>query len=100
MWSWLLHTVLATSTHEYQKETRNVAGKSAENYCKTLRPDFTSKLVHRLAYGTPKFYIISYDTINRKLVNLSCDCSVKLGLIFGGYLILAILAVKGKDTKI
>lgn len=26
MWSWLLHTVLATSTHEYKKETRNVAG--------------------------------------------------------------------------
>lgn len=26
MWAWLLHTVLATSTHEYVTESRNVAG--------------------------------------------------------------------------
>ena len=30
----------------------------------TLRPDFTSKLVHILAFGTPKFYIAPYDKIN------------------------------------
>ena len=35
-----------------------------------FRPDFTSKLVHVLAFGTPKFYIGPYDKIRRKLVNL------------------------------
>ena len=30
----------------------------------SLRPDFTSKLVHGLALGTPKFYIASYSLIN------------------------------------
>ena len=46
----------------------------------SLRPDFTSKLVHRLAFGTPKFYIAPYDKINHRLVNLSCNCDVKSGL--------------------
>ena len=45
-----------------------------------LRPDFTSKLVHRLAFGTPKFYIAPYDKINHRLVNLGCNCDVKSGL--------------------
>ena len=46
----------------------------------TLRPDFTSKLVHVLAFGTPKFYIAPYDKIKRELVNLSSNCDVKSGL--------------------
>ena len=41
------------------------------------RPDFTSKLVHGLAFGTPKFYIVPYDKINRCFVNLSHNCNVK-----------------------
>ena len=46
----------------------------------TLRPDFTSKLVHVLAFGTPKFYIAPYDKIKHELVNLSSNCDVKSGL--------------------
>ena len=46
----------------------------------SLRPDFTSKLVHVLAFGTPKFYIRPYDKIKRELVNLSSNCDVKSGL--------------------
>ena len=42
-----------------------------------LRPDFTSKLVHVLAFGTPKFYIALYDKIKHELVNLSSNCDVK-----------------------
>ena len=36
----------------------------------TLRSDFTSNLVHGLAFGTQKFYIVSYGKINHGLVNL------------------------------
>ena len=46
----------------------------------TLRPDFTSKLVHVLAFGIPKFYIAPYDKIKHELVNLSSNCDVKSGL--------------------
>ena len=46
----------------------------------TLRPDFTSKLVHVLAFGTPKFYIAPYDKIKHELVKLSSNCDVKSGL--------------------
>ena len=46
----------------------------------TFRPDFTSKLVYVLAFGTPKFYIAPYDKIKHELVNLSSDCDVKSGL--------------------
>ena len=46
----------------------------------TLRPDFTSKLVHVLAFGTPKFYIAPYDEIKHELVNLSSNCDMKWGL--------------------
>ena len=45
-----------------------------------LRPDFTSKLVHVLAFGTPKFYIAPYDKIKHELVNLSSNCDMKSGL--------------------
>ena len=45
-----------------------------------LRPDFTSKLVHVLAFGTPKFFIAPYDKIKHELVNLSSNCDVKSGL--------------------
>ena len=45
-----------------------------------LRPDFTSKLVRELAFGTPKFYIAPYDKINHRLVNTSYNCDVKSGL--------------------
>ena len=43
------------------------------------RLDFTSKLVHVLAFGTPKFYIALYDKIKHELVNLSSNCDVKSG---------------------
>ena len=49
----------------------------------TLRPDFTSKLVRELAFGTPKFYIAPYDKINHGLVNMSSNCDVKSGLSIG-----------------
>ena len=39
-----------------------------------------SKLVHVLAFGTPKFYIAPYDKIKHELVNLSSNCDVKSGL--------------------
>ena len=45
-----------------------------------LRPDFTSKLVPKLAFGTPKFYIAPYDKIKHELVKLSSNCDVKAGL--------------------
>ena len=45
-----------------------------------LRLDFTSKLVHVLAFGIPKFYIAPYDKIKHELVNLSSNCDVKSGL--------------------
>ena len=45
-----------------------------------LRPDFTSKLEHGLAFGTPKFYIATYDKINHTLVNLRYNCDLKSGL--------------------
>ena len=46
----------------------------------SFRPDFTSKLEHRLAFGTPKFYIAPYGKINHALFNLSYNCNVKSGL--------------------
>ena len=48
--------------------------------CCSFRPDFTSKLVRELAFGTPKFYIAPYDKINHGLVNMSSNCDVKSGL--------------------
>ena len=45
-----------------------------------LRPDFTSKLVHVLAFGTPKFYIAPDDKIKHELVNLNSKCDVKSSL--------------------
>ena len=36
----------------------------------TFRPDFTSKLVHGFAFGTPRFYLAPYGKINHGLVNL------------------------------
>ena len=46
----------------------------------SFRPDFTSKLVHVLAFGKPKFYIAPYDKIKHELVNLSSNCDMKSGL--------------------
>ena len=46
----------------------------------SLRPDFTSKLVHVLAFGIPEFYIAPYDKIKHELVKLSSNCDVKSGL--------------------
>ena len=51
-----------------------------EAYAQSLRTDFTSKLVHVLEFGTPKFYIAPYDKIKHELVNLSSNCDVKSGL--------------------
>ena len=50
-----------------------------------LRPDFTSKLVHGLAFGTLKIYIAPYGKINHRLVNLSYNCDVKSGLNHAEY---------------
>ena len=46
----------------------------------TLRPDFTPNLVHGLAIGTPKFYMVPYGKINHGLVYMSSNCDMKLGL--------------------
>ena len=46
----------------------------------TLRPDFTSKLVHGLAFGTSKFYIAPYGKIKHGLVSLSSNYDVKSGI--------------------
>ena len=46
----------------------------------TLRPDFTSYLVHGIAFRTSKFYIAPYGKINHRLVNLSSNCDAKSGL--------------------
>ena len=54
-----------------------------------LRPDFTSNLVHGLAFGTPKFYIAPYGKIKHELVKLSSNCDVKSGLRPQIYLILS-----------
>ena len=53
-------------------------GSESAEHC--FRPDFTSKLVHVLAFGTPKFYIAPYDKIKHELFNLSSNCDVKSGL--------------------
>ena len=45
-----------------------------------LSPNFMSKLVHRLAFGTPKFYIAPYDQLNHGLANLNCNCGLKSDL--------------------
>ena len=39
-----------------------------------------SNLVHRLAFGTPKFYIAPYGKIKHRLVSLSSNYDVKAGL--------------------
>ena len=45
-----------------------------------LRPEFPSKLVHRLAFETAKFNIVAYDKINHRFVKLRYNCDVKSGL--------------------
>ena len=45
----------------------------------TLRPDFTSNLVHGLPFRTPKFYSAPYGKINHRIVNLSYNRDVKIG---------------------
>ena len=56
-----------------------------DHYLKHLGLNFLgpSKLVHVLAFGTPKFYIAPYDKIKHELVNLSSNCDVKSGLNLG-----------------
>ena len=56
-----------------------VCGKHYRSYMRGLRPDFTSKLVHGLAFGTSKFYLAAYGKINTGLVNQSSNCDVKSG---------------------
>ena len=43
------------------------------------------KLVEGLAFRTSKFYIAPYSKINCRLVNLSYNCDVKLGLKFASH---------------
>ena len=64
------------------------------------RPDFTSKLVRELAFGTPKFYIAPYDKINHGLVNMSSNCDVKSGLRIDRELLCAILKFETLKTII
>ena len=45
------------------------------------RPEFTSQLVHRLAFGTTICYIESWEQINHGLAKLSYNCGVKSGLM-------------------
>ena len=56
----------------YQSSTvyREPAAKSNIKTMVSLRPDFTSKFVLRLAIGTPKFCIAPYDKVSHELVNL------------------------------
>ena len=44
----------------FQLALKQWFNKQSQNVMR-LRPDFTSKLVHGLAFGTPKFYIAPYD---------------------------------------
>ena len=64
----------------------------------TLRPDFTSKLEHVLAFGTPKFYIAPYDKIKHELVNLSSNCDVKSGLKVLNFQYVIICWFEGNDN--
>ena len=66
--------------HLHKKVSELSQGKRLTSTNVILRPDFTSKLVHVLAFGTPKFYIAPYDKIKHELVNLSSNCDVKSGL--------------------
>ena len=49
-------------------------------YFRCLRPDFSSNLVHGLAFGTPKLYIAPCGKTNHELISLSYYCDVKSGL--------------------
>ena len=69
-----------TSNTTINLRMSNVFSALNQNYSIGLRPDFTSKLVHVLAFGTPKFYIGPYDNIKHELVNLSSNCDMKSGL--------------------
>ena len=40
----------------------------------------STEIVHRLAFGTTKFYIVPYGKINYGLVDLSYNYDVKSGL--------------------
>ena len=51
--------------------------REGQNYHTRLRPDFTSNLIHGLAFGKRNFYIEPYGKINHGLVNLSSYCDVK-----------------------
>ena len=46
----------------------------------TLRPNFTLNLVHRLAFGTPKFYIVPNGKTDCRFVNLSYKYNLNLGI--------------------
>ena len=66
-------------TKQKKKKKKKKKQRRKENVT-NFRPDYTSKLVHVLAFGTPKFYIAPYDKIKHELVNLSSNCDVKSGL--------------------
>ena len=54
------------------------AASDPPDHC--LRPDFTSKFVHGLTFGTSKFCTAPHDKINHVPVSLSCNCGVKSGI--------------------
>ena len=61
-------------------ESKNLKCSPLQFLFGTLRSDFTSKLVHVLAFGIPKFYIAPYDKIKHELINMSSNCDMKSGL--------------------
>ena len=73
--------MLKRSKYRTQKSEEKTVNIDKSDTRIVFRPDFTSKLVHVLAFGTPKFYIAPYDKIKHELVNLSSNCDVKSGLM-------------------
>ena len=80
-WPLILWRFNCISTKEWD-ETRP-SHLCLKSTIEDFRPDFTSKLVPELAFGTPKFYIAPYDKIKHELVKLSSNCDVKSGLSVG-----------------
>ena len=76
----LQHYIPAYKEAQFNQVQSTLVVSKSKEPSETLRPDFTSKLVHVLAFGTPKFYIAPYDKIKHELVSLSSNSDVKSGL--------------------
>ena len=75
--TWHIWFLVSLSLATYAKSLEN------KNAIKSLRTDFTSNLVHGLAFQTPKFYIASYGKMKQEPVKLSSNCDVKSDLRIG-----------------